>query len=147
MNGKLLISLFAGLLLAAYSGQSVAGEPKRSIDPERMPDCKEDFRTPEVIFNLDTMEPDTYCVRVRLGTTILLRLISEKTLEGVTVTIDAKDSFDNLWLKGSNDRFEDVILIRVPGRYVPTAKHFRTIHDYVVVVNDQKIDPRVEVEH
>ena len=147
MSGKFLISLFAGLLFAAYAGQSVAGEPVRSIDPVDMPKCTENFRTPMLVFDLDEMKPDTYCVRVRLGTTVVLRLVSEKTLEDLAVRIEAKDSFDSIWLKGTNKRFEDVILIRVPGRYIPTAKHFVTTHDFDVLVNDEKIDPRIEVEH
>lgn len=146
MSGKLLISIFAGLLFAAYAGQGFAGEPKRSVDPQEQ-ECTGDFRNARIEFDIDRMEADKYCVRARLGTTIVLRLVSDETLKGVTVSIDPRDSFDDFWLKKSNEHFEDVILIKVPGRYDPTARHFITIHEFDVLVNDEKIDPRIEIEH
>ena len=135
------------LLLAAYSGQSVAGEPKRTEDPEKTLKCEGVPEAPRVTFNINTMKATPPCVTAHKGSTIVIKLTPKKDLEDVVVIVEPKDTFKDAWLRGKNDYFEDHIIIRVPGVHEPGEKPRFTDHDYIVVVDDQKIDPRVEVEH
>ena len=142
MNARLLISLFAGLLLAAYSGQSAA-------ELEAKPDntCKGDPKAPMVTFNVNSGNATPECVKAHLGTTILVRLVpKKKKLERVSVTIKPKNSLDS-WLHGKNEEFDDIILISVPGEYDPKQNPMYSYHKYSVVVGETTFDPRVEVEH
>ena len=143
MNKIRLCVLPLALLLAAYSGESVAD----GLKDKSHPNCKGDPQAPTVNLNLKTKEANPQCVKARLGSIIVFKLTPKNGLEDVTVRIEPEDSFDKLWLKEKNDRFDDVILVRVPGEYDPDDDHFFTDHDYNVVVSDQTIDPRVEVEH
>lgn len=145
MNKIHLCVLPLALLLAAYSGQSVAGDPKRSTDAEKIKDCDAVANAPMVNFNVNSMKATPECIRVYKGSTIVFRLTPKKGLEDVVVTIEPKDAFKDSWLQGRNHPFNDIIIIGVPGEFEDKSK--RTEHDYVVVVDDQKIDPRVEVDH
>ncbi len=133
------------LLLAAYSGQSVAGEPKRTEDPKNTPKCEGVPQAPRVTFNINSMKATPPCVKAHKGTTIVIKLTPKKDLEDVVVTVEPRDPFKDAWLHGKNDYFDDRVIIRIPGEHEGNGEI--TNHDYVVVVDDQKIDPRVEVEH
>ena len=143
MNKIYLCTLPLALILAAYSSYSVADGLSTKSDPACDVRKSEE---PMVSFDLDKMQADPECVSARLGTTIVLRLTSEKALKSAIVKIDPKDSFDD-WLNGRNDSFDDVIFISVPGKYDPNMKRGYSTHHYNVEVNGKKIDPRVEVEH
>lgn len=163
MSGRLLISLFAGLLFAVCAGQSVADMHSDRPDPS----CMGNRDAPLVIVNLKTKEAYPECVRARVGSIIQFRFISEESLEDlqtakknledffvarerlvdVTVRIVPDKPFENDWLKGRNDYIDDAVIIRVPDRYDPSAERRYTYHEYRIVVSDKKIDPRIEVEH
>ena len=139
------LSCLLALILAAFAGQSIAGEPKRSVDPKNTPKCEGVPQAPRVNFNINKMEAKPQCVKAQKGAIIVLKLTPKKDLEDVVVTIEPKDAFKDAWLQGRNDQFDDLVIIRVPGEH--EGKNEFTHHDYIVVVDDQKIDPRVEVEH
>ena len=143
MNKIHLCVLPLALLLAASSGESVAGEPRTEPDPA----CKGERQDPIVNLNLKTKEANPECVKARLGSIIVFKLTPKKGLENVTVSIEPEDDFKDAWLKGENDYLDDLVIIRVPGDYDPKSKHEYTDHIYSVVVSDETIDPRVEVEH
>lgn len=145
MNKTYLCVLPLTLLLAAYSGQSVAGQPNRTTEPSTPPKCKGEPQAPMVTFNLKTMEAKPHCVRARPGTTILFRLTPKKDVKDAVVKVLPKESFDD-WLQGNNDAFDDVIIIRVPGEYNPKSDPEYSDHYYIVEVGNKKIDPRVEVQ-
>jgi len=143
MNKIHLCAIPLVLMLGAYSGQSVAGDLKDKSDPK----CKGDPQAPMVNFNINSKKATPECVRARLGTTILVRLTpKKKDLERVAVTIKPENSLDT-WLHGKNDDFDDVIILRVPGRYDPKHEPEFSNHIFVVKVDDHTIDPRIEVEH
>lgn len=132
-------------LSLAYAGQSVAGEPRRTEDPKNTPKCEGVPEAPRINFNIITMKATPPCVKAQKGTTIVIKLTPKKDLEDVVVTIEPKDPFKDAWLHGKNDYFDDLVIIRVPGEYKGIDEF--SDHDYIVVVDDRKIDPRVEVEH
>ncbi len=133
------------LLLATYSVQSAAGEPKRSEDLKNTPKCEGIPEAPGVNFNIKSMKATPPCVKAYKGTTIVIQLTPKKDLEDVVVTVEPKKPFKDAWLQGRNEPIDDLIIIRIPGEHEGTGEI--TNHDYIVVVDDQKIDPRVEVEH
>ena len=144
MNKIHLCTLPLALILAAYSSYSVADGLSTKSDPA----CDErKSKAPTVSFDLDKMQADPECVSARLGTTIVLRLTSKKALKSDTLKIKPEDSFDKLWLKGRNDSFDDIIFIRVPGKYDPNRARGYSTHHYSVEVGDKTVDPRIEVEH
>jgi len=143
MNKIHLCVLPLALLLAAYSGQSVADNPKTEPDPN----CKGVREAPVVNLNLKTKEAKPECVKARKGSIIVFKLTPKKGLEDVTVRIKPEDEFKDAWLNGENDYIDDAVIIRVPDEFDPKGKRSYTDHDYNVVVSDQTIDPRVEVEH
>jgi hypothetical protein len=146
MNKTHLCVLPLTLFLAASSGYSVAQETEHANGLK----CEGDPQAPMVTLNLNTMKAKPECVHARPGTTIVFRLVPKKGLDLKTVKVLPEDSFDS-WLQGKNDEFDDVIMIRVPGVYKPddegTDKPTYSNHDYTVEIADQKIDPRVEVQH
>jgi len=142
MNKTYLCVLPLTLILAASPGYSVAGEPRDTSDPK----CKGDPQAPMVNININKKQKKPECVRARLGEPIVFRLTPKKDLKDVNVKVLPKDAFEDSWLQGENDLFEDLIIIRVPGVYDPEANRQYSDHEYIVVVDDQEIDPRVEVE-
>ena len=132
-------------LLLAYPVQSVAGEPIRSEDLKNTPKCEGVPQAPGVNFNIKSMKATPACVRAHKGTTIVIQLTPKKALENVIVTVEPKKPFEDSWLRGKNEQINDLIMIEIPGEHKGTGD--TTTHDYIVVVDDQKIDPRVEVEH
>ena len=131
------------LLLAACSAQSLADASKDTSDP----DCTGNPLAPRVSFDLKTKEAVPECVRARVGTTIVVRLASEKDIKDRSIKISPRDLFADSWLKGRNHPFSDIVLIRVPGKYDPEMERKYSIHEYNVEVSDKQIDPRIEVEH
>ena len=142
MNKIHLCVLPLALILAASSGYSVAGEPRGETDPK----CEGDPQAPMVNINIKGKIKKTECVRARLGETIVFRLTPKKNLELNSVEIVPKDAFKDSWLQGKNDVVDDIIIIKVPGVYDPKKKREYSDHYFIVVVNGQEIDPRVEVE-
>ena len=147
MNKIHLCALPLALVLAAYSGQSVGGDPKRTTDQDTMPKCEGEPQAPRVNFNINTMKATPHCVNAHKGSIIVFKLRPKKDLVDVVVTIEPKDAFKDAWLQGTNDYADDLVIIRVPGEHDPEGEPSSSNHDYVVVVDDQKIDPRVKVEH
>jgi len=147
MKMTYLCALPLALILAAYSGQSVAGEPKRTTDPdpEKEVKCEGNPKAPMVEFDIDNMKAIPECVRAHKGMPIVIRLTTKKNIEDFAVTIEPEDFFD-VWLQGKNDAFDDVITMRVPGKYDPELKGKHREFHYAVVVDDQKTDPRVRVD-
>ena len=101
-----------------------------------------------VNLNLEKLKASPQCVRVYPGTTIVFRLTSKKNLELGTVKIVPKDDFDS-WLRGKNDKFNDLIIIKVPGVYNSDEQRTEptTVHDYSIRAPGKCLDPRVEVQH
>lgn len=146
MNKTYLCVLPLTLVLAAYSGHSVADDPVCEKDPDTMPKCEGDPKAPMVTLNLNTMKVTPPCVRAYKGTTIVFRLTPKKGLENITVEILPKEKV-NFWLQGKNDEFDDVIIVRVPGVHKPKEKYEFTDHDYSIKAPGKCLDPRIQVEH
>ncbi|MDH3988994.1 MAG: hypothetical protein OEV34_07690 [Gammaproteobacteria bacterium] len=142
MNKIHLCVLPLALVLAASSGYSVAGEPRSTPDRK----CKGVRQAAMVTIDVDTKEVDPECVRARLGKPIVFMLTSKKDAKDVNMKVVPKDALKDSWLQGKNDNFDDLIIIRVPGVYVPENDREYSDHEYSVWVNDHEIDPRVEVE-
>ena len=141
MNKIHLCVLPLALILAASSGYSVAGEPRGKTDKK----CEGDPQAPMVNINVKAKIKKPECVRARLGETIVFRLTPKKDVKDVIVEIVPKNPLDS-WLQGKNDVYDEIIIIEVPGVYDPKKEREYSDHYFIVVVNDQEIDPRVEVE-
>ena len=150
MNKTYLCVLPLALLLAGSPGYSVAQETACK-EPAERPKCEEvgEPQAKMVNLNLKALKANPHCVRVHPGTTIVFSLTPKKDLKDLEVEILPKDDFDS-WLRGNNDEFDDLIIIRVPGTYNPDEPKTEelTVHDYSIYLsNGECLDPRVEVEH
>ena len=133
------------LFFTACAGQSIAQEVESNGTTDSKK-CKGEPQAPMVTLNVKSMKAEPECVRAYLGTTIMFRLTPKKDLDEVNVEIVPKDSFDE-WLAGKNDLFDDIIVIRVPGKHVEKPEYQPTEHDYGIRVGDKYVDPRIQVEH
>lgn len=141
MNGKLLISLFAGLLLAVGAGaawaQEVACKPVEIEDKV----CRNDKHYPIVTINTVTKKISPLFVCAARGSVIEFRVVPPGQTDSDSVDVKAKDA-SNIWLMGANFPDKAKIKVRVP-RWVKN----KTEHDYNIFFADGScIDPRVHVE-
>lgn len=152
MNKTYLCVLPLALLLAGLPDHSVAQdiECKKPAEPQ---ECKEvgEPQAKTVNLNINSLTAHPHCVRVHPGMTIVFKLTPKKDLKHLKVEILPKDDFDS-WLRGNNDKFDDLIIIRVPGTYKPDEQKAGqpklTVHDYSIYLsNGECRDPRVEVQH
>lgn len=140
MNGKFLISLFAGLLLAVGAGAAWAQEVK--CDPVKIKDQKcQGIRTyPLVTINTVTKELSPEFVCAVIGSVIEFRVVPPGRTESDSVDVKAKDE-SNIWLIGANYPDKKKIEVRVPT-WVKEGEY-----KYNIYFKDGTcIDPRVNVE-
>jgi hypothetical protein len=146
MNKIYFCVLPLALLLAAYSGQSVAQEAKAEMAADKHSECKGEPQAPMVNLNIKAKRASPECIRVHLGSTIVFRITPKKNLQLGMVRIEPVNPLD-VWLRATNDEIVDVIIIRVPGEHDPDRQdHPHSDHDYTIEVSDEYIDPRVQVE-
>jgi len=142
MNGKLLISLFAGLLLAAGAGAAWAEDT--DCEPIELKDksCRgHDRHYPKVVINTETKEIHPEFVCTAHESVIEFRVVPPgKTAVGA-VAVKAKDR-SNTWLIGTN--YPDKKRIDV---IVPEWLENSSVHHYNIIFEDGScIDPRIHVE-
>ena len=152
MNGKLLISLFAGLLLAggAFTA-ALAQEECQEMEIPENEECKGDRNNPIVKINLEgediIVDPPVVCAA--LGTTVKFKLRALVMHDMSFVSIMPKPESTaaperkvNTWLLGTNSLDVRKIEVRVP-RWVEKKEDY----EYGIWLKDGTcIDPRVHVE-
>jgi len=139
MNGKLLISLFAGLLLTggAAWAQEVDCEPMELRDQ----DCTGVREYPIVTINTETKEIAPEFVCAARESVIEFRVVPPGKTDVGSVAVKAKKSL-NTWLIGTNYPHKKRIVVPVP-EWVKN----NSIHNYNIIFDDDScIDPRVHVE-
>jgi len=143
MNGKLLLSLFAGLLLAIGAGATWAQEVE--CDDIEMKDkvCRNDKHYPIVTIHIaakkKVITPLFVCAA--RGSVIEFRVVPPGKTESGSVDVKAKEE-SNDWLIGTNFPDKTKIEVRVP-RWVEDESD----HDYNIFFADGScIDPRVHVQ-
>jgi len=139
MNGKLLISLFAGLLLAggAAWAQEVDCKPVETKDKK----CQGDKHYPIVTINTRTKEIHPEFVCASRGSIIEFRVVPPGKTDRGSIDVAAKDSAIE-WLFGANFPDNKKIEVRVSRQ-----AEIGSIHEYNVYFEDDTcIDPRVNVE-
>jgi len=140
MNRKMLLSMFAGLLLAVGAGAVWGEEAKcKSIDKDK--DCQGIRTYPVVTINTVTkkMSPEFVCAA--RGSVIEFRVVPPGHPKSDSVDVKAKDE-SNDWLVGGNSPSKMKIEVRVP-LWVEED----TTHSYNIYFKDGTcIDPRVHVE-
>ena len=143
MNGKLLISLFAGLFLAVGAGAAWGDEgdcEKRIIKNEDKV-CRNDSHFPIVTINVETKLISPLFVCAARGSVIEFRVVPPGKTDSGSVDVKAKNP-SNSWLIGANYPDKTKIEVRVP-----TWVKRKTDHDYnIFFVGDSCIDPRVHVD-
>ena len=120
MNRKLLISLFAGLLLALGAGAAWAQEVK--CPPiEKDQKCHGDRHYPIVTINTETkiIRPEFVCAA--RGSVIEFRVVPPGQTDSDSVDVKAKDP-SNTWLIGANYPDKMKIIVRVP-RWIDKGIH------------------------
>ena len=139
MNGKLLISLFASLLLA---GGAIADEPVECIKVKvQGTKCDGDKHYPIVTINTQKVNLDRINVCAARKSTIEFRIVPPGRNVVGSVAVKAKKE-TNTWLNGRNSPDERKIEI-----LVPEWLDNNTDHDYTIwLPNGECIDPRVHVE-
>ena len=141
MNGKLLISLFAGLLLTGGAGagwaEDVVCEPIEIKDEK----CKGNKHYPVVKIYTEKKEINPEFVCAALTSVIEFKVIPPgKTAVGA-IAVKAKKT-SNTWLIGTNHPAKKRIEIIVP-EWVDVGSD----HEYNIIFGDGTcIDPRVHVE-
>jgi|GEM_PF-3737214 len=141
MNGKLLISLFAGLLLAsgANAGEAPARECITPADTAKT--CDGDKHYPFVLINTEMAKLDRLFVCAARKSTIEFRVVPLGKNDIGTVAIKPIDPKDT-WLTGANSPDQRWIKILVPD-WVDNVSD----HGYTILFSDGRcVDPRVHVE-
>ena len=139
MNGKLLISLFAGLLLAggAVSAEEVECQPMEVKDK----DCQGDRHYPVVKIDTEkkVISPELVCAA--LESVIEFRVKPPGKTAAGAVAVRAKDA-TNTWLVGTNYPQKKKIDVLVP-EWVTIDKDY----GYNIFFEDGTcVDPRIHVE-
>lgn len=142
MNGKLLLSLFVGLLLAFGTGAVWAEDAKcERIEIKDTEKCQGDKRFPIVTINAQTKEVHPKYVCAARESVIEFRVVPPGKTKVGSVAIKAKDPM-NTWLIGTNSPRNKRIEVTVP----PSVEN-ETDHDYNIIFDDGYcIDPRVRVD-
>ena len=144
MNGKSLLSLFAGLLVAVGAGAAWAQEVECKEIEIKDKECQghDNRHYPIVTINTETQEiaPEFVCAATE--SVIEFRVVPPgKTALG-TIAVKPKDE-SNTWLIGTNYPQKKKIDVLVP-EWVANE----TDHGYNIVFADGScIDPRVRVEN
>ncbi len=141
MNGKLLISLFAGLLLTGCAGNAMAQDvvcPPIEIKDKK---CTGDRHYPVVRIYTEKKEIKPEFICATLESVIEFRVLPPgKTAVGA-VAVKAKDA-TNTWLVGTNYPQKKKIDILVP-EWVTRDKEY----GYNIFFEDGScVDPRIHVE-
>ena len=138
MNGKLLLSLFVGLLLAVGAGAVWAQECARVEETDKK--CQGLKHYPVVTINAETKKLSPEFVCAARGSIIEFRVVPPGKTESDSIDVKAKDE-SNTWLIGANYPDKTKIEVRVP-LWVKNE----TIHSYNIFFADGScIDPRVHV--
>lgn len=140
MNGKFLISLFAGLLLAVGAGATSAQEVKCDLVIIKDKKCQGIRSYPLVTINTVTKKLSPEFVCAAIGSVIEFRVVPPGKTESDSVDVKAKDE-SNTWLIGTNYPDKKKIEVRVPT-WVKKGDY-----KYNIYFKDGTcIDPRVNVE-
>lgn len=140
MNRKMLISLFAGLLLAVGAGAAWADEGDCAPIEDKDKICRGDHHYPIVTINTITKKVHPELVCAARGSVIEFRVVPPGATESDSVDVKAKDE-SNAWLIGAN--YPDKMKIEVR---VPTFAEEKD-HGYNIFFKDGTcIDPRVHVD-
>jgi len=140
MNGKSLLSLFAGLLLAVSSGAVLAQDCTPVEEKDKK--CQGLKHYPVVTINAETKEMAPEFVCAAPGSIIEFRVVPPGKTDTGSVDVKAKDE-SNAWLIGANYPDKKKIEVRVP-MWVKD----KTIHRYNIFFADGScVDPRVRVDH
>jgi len=141
MNGKLLISLLAGLLLAGGTGVVWADDVVCAPIDVKDKECRGDKDYPIVTINTNTKKIAPEFICAARDSVIEFRVVPPGRNYVGTVAVKAKKE-TNTWLNGRNSPDERKIKILVPDWVVVETDHY-----YNVVFGDGTcIDPRVHVE-
>lgn len=142
MNGKFLIALFAGLLLAVGAGATWA----QGFDCKPIPTKDKDEKCqgisayPIVTINAKTKKLNPEFVCADRGSIIKFMVVPPGATESDSVDVKSKDE-SNTWLIGANYPDKKKIEVRVPTWV--EKKEYR----YNIYFKDGTcIDPRVNVE-
>ncbi|MGI9234348.1 MAG: hypothetical protein ACR2RD_12005 [Woeseiaceae bacterium] len=146
MNKTFPIALLLTLIMAAYSGITIADEVNCEEAPAKAPKCYGEPKAPKVTLNLQSMKANPQCVRAHPGTILVFKLTPNNDLQLNTVKIRPKDPSD-FWLKGENDVYDDLIILRVPGIHDPDGPDGATDHYYRIETPTKCLDPRIKVEN
>ena len=141
MNGKLLISLFAGLLLAGCAGATWAQDTECVRMEVRDAKCKGNKNAPVVKIYAEKKEIKPEWVCAATNSVIEFKVLPPgKTAVGA-IAVKAKET-SNTWLIGTNYPANKRIEILVP-EWVDVGSD----HEYNIIFGDGTcIDPRVHVE-
>jgi len=141
MNGKLLISLFAGLLLAGGAGVAWAEEVECEPIEKKDKECQGVRHYPIVTINTETKEISPEFVCAARDSVIEFRVVPPGKTGVGAIAVKAKDPL-NTWLIGTNFPHKKTIEVPVPG-WVENG----SVHPYNVIFDDDScIDPRVNVD-
>lgn len=145
-GGKIMNKKYLFVILLSFG--FVACTTTGPIDPADcvaysgpMPPCNsmQDPAAPAVTLNTNSLNVTPYCVRARVGSEIVIRLVPVAKNELGDAVVFPKNPADT-WLAGTNDTDKDEIRIPVPDE-LPVGDH-----DYGFRVNNDCVDPRVHIE-
>jgi len=141
MNGKLLISLFAGLLLAGGAGWAEGADCEKIKEKDKNKECQGDRDYPIVTINTESEKIAPEFVCAAHGSVIEFRVVPPGKTDSGAVDVKAKDP-SNAWLTRANFPDPKKIEVRVP-RWIEK----KSVHGYNIYFKGGKcIDPRIHVE-
>lgn len=136
MNKKILFVPALGLMLVGCAPMDPSACPMQNSQR-----CTGDPQTPSINVNTQAaqLRANPYCVKAKAGTPLVFRLTPPGNKDEGIVVISPKDPA-NAWLAGTNDEYQDLIIIKVPEE-IPDGNY-----DYKIETDDKCVDPRVNVD-